>query len=261
MKKWAPIFLVTFVSVLAGCCVHNSVRHPGERSTLIDELKSDTVALVHRDSDDDVVPFCTGVWIDKDTIVTADHCARVPVEEVVEETATGDETDEVLEARVQKLEDGFEINYIVDSETQGIYREPKKMHVAKVVKHNRTHDIAVLKVKDVKDTPTHHVARLAVSTPQVGEELHCVGHVIGMYYTYVPGTVAAYREENFLPFRNSGVLGPWLQVSGPIYKGNSGGGCFTSNGDLVGIASRLIPAPNAAMYVHLDTIKTFLGKR
>jgi len=260
LKPFLPMVLVLLFSALAGCCVHSQVRHPEARPTLVDELKSDTVALVHRDDDEDIVPFCTGVWVDKDKILTADHCARAPVEAVVSEMMGDSDDEDAAEKMVQDLEDGFKINYIVDKEVTGVWKEPKALHVAKVLKHDKAHDLALMVVEDVKDMPEHHVARLADAQPSVGENLHIVGHVVGMYYTYFPATVAAYREEDFRPFRKSGVVGPWMQVSGPVYKGNSGGAGFNDNGELCGIASRLIPAPNASMYVHLESIRSFLGK-
>jgi S1-C subfamily serine protease len=54
------------------------------------------------------------------------------------------------------------------------------------------------------------------------------------------------------------LLGPWMQVSAPIWYGNSGGGAFDAEGSLVGIASFKALAPNVAFYVHLETIREFL---
>lgn len=268
MKNPLPAFLFVAVCALAGCCVHAGLRHPAARPTFVDELKSDTVALVHRDEDGDVAPFCTGVWVDKDKVVTADHCARAPIEALVVELMPGDDVDEnddeavaafmaAREKMVQDLEDGFKIQYITDKESTGVYREPRAMHTLRVVKHDKEHDLALLVVDNPKDVPDHHIAMLAGATPAVGEDVHVVGHVSGLTWTYTRGMVSAYREENFRPSRKKG---PWMQVAGEVWRGNSGGGGFNDNGELVGLASFIAPAPNESFFIHLETIRTFLGR-
>ena len=269
MKNPIPAFLFIALSTLAGCCVHTGLRHPESRPTLVDELKSDTVALVHRDEDDDVAPFCAGVWVSKDTVVTADHCARAPIEALVVELMPSDNVDEddedavakfqaAREKMVQDLEDGFKIQYIVDKESTGVYREPKALHLLKVVRHDKDHDLAVMQVVDPKDIPDHHVAGLAGAAPAVGEDVSVVGHPSGLTWTYTRGVVAAIREENFRPSKKKG---PWIQVAGEVWRGNSGGGVYNANGELLGIASFIAPAPNESFFVHIDTIKAFLARR
>ena len=271
MKNPFPFLMFLAVSTLAGCCVHSGLRHPGDRPTLVDELKSDTIALVHRAADDDVLPFCSAVWIDKDRAITADHCARAPVEALVKTLMPGDDVDEddedavkkflaAREEMVQKLEDGTKIDYITDKESTGVYRKPKASHKFKVLKHDKDHDLALLVVDDPKDIPDHHVAPLVDKAPPVGEEVHVMGHPTGMTWTYVRAMIGAYREENFRPTEGRHKKGPFVQVIGAVYKGNSGGGAFTANGELVGIASFLVPSPNHCMFVHVETIRSFLGR-
>lgn len=271
MKRFFPVFLLVAFSAVGGCCVHAGLKHPEARQTIVDELKSDTVALVHKDSDGDVSPWCTGVWIDKDKVITADHCVRAPIEALVVELMPGDDVDDnddeamkafqaAREKMVQDLEDGFKIQYIVDKESTGVYREPKAVHTLRVVKHDKAHDLALLVVDDPKDVPAHHVASLADNTPAVGETVHVMGHVTGLYWTYTRGLVAAYREENFRPVEKRGKKGPFMQIAGEVFRGNSGGGAFNDNGELVGLASFMPPAPNECFFVHIETIRSFLGR-
>lgn len=256
VKKIFPAFLVAAVCTLVGCCVHNNVRHPGERPGIVEELKSDTVALVHKDDDGDWAVWCTGVWVDKDKILTADHCARAPVEALVSELNPGEDDDDKVDEMVQGLEDGFQIQYFDADESTGVWREPKAVHVAKVLKHDKAHDLALLQI-DAKTAPAHHVAPLADKTPAVGDNVHVMGHVTGLTWTYTRGIVGAYREENF---RVTKKKGPFLQFVGEAFRGNSGGGGFNDNGELVGIASFLAPAPNEVFFIHLETIRSFLGR-
>lgn len=264
MKHILPMFLFIVICVLTGCCVHtgtqSSAYSQGGGTSYINELKSDTVALVHRDDDNDVMAYCAGVWIAQDKILTANHCVHHMVEQAVEKNATGKETEAELKATIESVEDGFTINFIVSEEERGIYREPSTIHDATVLKHDETHDLALLKVNKVKDVPSHHVAPIATRTPLIGEKLSIYGHVVGMTWTYTQGLVSAYREENFRPVERDGRKGPYMQVAGEVFKGNSGGGAFNDRGELVGIASFMVPAPNECFFVHVQSIKTFVSR-
>jgi S1-C subfamily serine protease len=176
------------------------------------------------------------------------------VEEVVEKLATGKESESEINDIVNKMTDGFTINFIVSEEDRGTYREPTTVHDATVLKHDQTHDLALLKVNKIKDVPNHHVAPIAASAPLIGEKLSIYGHVVGMTWTYTQGLVSAYREENFRPVESDGKRGPYMQVAGEVFKGNSGGGAFNDRGELVGIASFMVPAPNECFFVHVSVL-------
>lgn len=259
-KALLPLFVLA-VCTMVGCCVHSTVRHPEARPTVVDELKSDTVALVVRDDDNDVAPFCTGVWVDKDKILTADHCAKAPVQQVVLSMAGDVDTDDeeavaAVKKQVEDLEDGFQMNYITADDSTGVYKEPKKMRVAVVLRHDTAHDLALL---TVKDAPQHHVPGLAGQAPAVGDHVRMMGHPTGLTWTYSEGYVAAYREEKFRPMKAK--TGPFMQIAGEQFRGNSGGGCYNEAGELVGIASFTPPMPNETFFVHIDTIKAFLAAK
>jgi len=258
MRKLFPAFLFILFSALAGCCVHTGLRHPESRQTMIEKITHGTVALVVKDEDGDVFTFCTGVWVAKDKILTADHCARVPVEKLILSVATGFEDADVLENSVQLLEDGFNVSYVVDKDSNGVGRTPKEVYQAKIVKHDKEHDLALLQVTNEKFMPMHPVIPLARSTPAVGENIHIMGHVTQLLWTYTKCVAAAYREENFIA---TNLKGPFLQVAGEVFRGNSGGGGFNDDGELVGVASFVFGAPNESFFVHLDTIKQFLGRQ
>ena len=262
-KLFLPLFVLA-VCTLVGCCVNSKVRHPEGRATVVDELRSETVALVHRDDDNDVATFCTGVWVAPDQILTADHCAKAPVQEVVMSMAGDVDTDDEkvvadLKKQIEDLEDGFQINYITADDSTGVYKEPKTLRVAKVLRHDTAHDLALLVVKDAP--AKHVVAPLAGEAPAVGEHVRMMGHPTALVWTYAEGYVAAYREEKFRPIENRGKLGPFMQIAGEQFRGNSGGGCYNEAGELVGIASFIPPMPNETFFVHIDTIKAFLASK
>lgn len=246
MKNLLPFVFFLIIGTLSGCCVHGAVRHP--TSGFINELKSDTVAFVHTDEDGDVATFCAGVWVARNLILTADHCAKAPIEALLGVDSSS-KTDRVA---IETLEDGSMIQFTVDKDYVGVYRAPKALYEAKVVRFDYEHDLALL---IVKDPPDHHVARMAATTPELGDIVHVMGHPVALTWTYSECRVGAYREENFY---HAPKTGPFMQVVGAVWKGNSGGGGFNDRGELVGIASFIAPAPNESFFIHPVTIRNFL---
>lgn len=260
MKKLLSSLFFVIIGALAGCCTHAKFRHPDARTLLVTQTKDETVALVRVD-DKIVTPFCSGVWVGKNQILSADHCVRAAIENILLDYISEEDDPDYFEQQVQLLEDGFKINFIVNSEERGVFRKPSTVHVAEVVKHDTSHDLVLLKVLDQeKDVPTHAYAKLATKTPNVGSDVSIMGHVVGLYWTYTRGIVSAYREEDFLPIQPEGKKGPYTQIAGEVFKGNSGGGAFNEDGELVGIASFMAPAMNECFFVHLETIRSFLGQ-
>ncbi len=256
MTKWFPVFLLLIASILGGCCMHSQVVPPPEKANFVDVLKDQTVALVQRDSDGDIAAFCTGVWVSRTEILTADHCIKSPVASKLGIDLDDDDEEGTGLALVEAMEKGFEVQFILAKDSTGIYREPKAMYKAKVTKFDRDHDLALLVTNDVA---VHPYAQLAGTSPRLGDVIHAMGHPAGLTWTYVRGHVGAYREDNFYPMRHK--KGPWLQMSAPIWKGNSGGGAFNEAGELVGIASFISPAPSQGFFVHVDSIRVFLSPR
>lgn len=260
MKKSHLVGLLLTVGTMAGCCSASVVKHP---TSLVDTLKVNTVALVHRDGDGDITPYCSGVWVSADTILTANHCVRAAVRNQVKEDLD-EHDDDVTEGQLNVLindkEKGFEIMYMVVGDYTGLWREPKALYLSTVSQFNDEHDLALLTVVEKKQ-PQHTWATVAARAPEVGDTLSVMGHPSGLAWTYTNVMVSAYREENFRAVEDEGKLGPWMQVAGEVWKGNSGGGAFNRYGQLVGIGSFMPPAPNECFFVHVDTIRIFLGKK
>ena len=135
-----------------------------------------TVALVTRLDDGRVVPFCTGVWVSNNEIMTAAHCVR---------------TDDF--GFLSPV--GDNVHYIIEKEVVGIFKEPAAMHLSEVSYFNNGHDLAILTAVDA-GIPVHAVASLAVELPGVGEPIHIVGHPKGLYWTFSNGVISTYREES-----------------------------------------------------------------
>lgn len=230
------------IALSTGCggSLKSTVRSPSSTTA---HMGNSTVALVMADEDGDVRPYCTGVWVTEDEILTANHC----VEAVARHLYDVDE-----ETPVDPV--GVKIHYIVEKEAV-LGEEPTAMHLGHVKAVNEDNDLALIKV-ELSGVPTHEYADVADELPALGERVLCVGHPRGLYWSYVQGVVSAYRKS--MPGMDKG--GPFVQVSAPVWFGNSGGGVFDTSGRLVGIASFITKAPNTAFYIHADNIKKFLAE-
>jgi S1-C subfamily serine protease len=147
-----------------------------------------------------------------------------------------------------------EVHYIVQNEATDVYQEPLNDHTAKVRILSERFDIALLDT--VSEIPPHGIAVLANQSPEVGEPIYVMGHQAGITWSYMVGIVSGYRNDM------SGVglqkSGPFIQVQAPMYGGNSGGGIFNEQGELVGMCDFISPAPDMGFGVHLETIRGFL---
>lgn len=212
---------------------------------LATEINASTVAFVHKEAsftdgsvDNIFRPYCTGVWVSERVILTAHHCVEGA------RSAMG----------AKKLM-GLQVKLITANEVVNVNEDTKEPWKAEVIAVDEKRDMALVSVLGAaKLLPKHDVARLAASSPGVGSKVHIVGHVKGLYWSYMEGVVSSYRKE--IPMSN--VKGPFMQVSAPVYLGNSGGGAFNSSGQLVGMISFISGAPNAGFYISLKNIKQFV---
>jgi len=226
-----PLFFAFVLGWIVSCCPHAEIR---PSSTLVARMTDETVALVWND-DGTTKVFCSGVWIGEDKILTAAHCINGLAEQ--QETSPDD----------------LAVHFVMHAESPDPYKEPFAAHLGKAIQRDDDHDLALITVPGPK--LDHPVAMLASETPGLGEPLWFVGHPRGLSFTVLRGSVAGYRSE--LPVDPK--VGPWLQVQAPVFYGNSGGGCFDDAGQLVGIASMLVPVPSEALYVARQTIAKFLA--
>ena len=185
---------------------------------------SATVALVHTDDDsaDDEVsavrPLCSAVWVDKTHILTAYHCA-IGVQEELQ--AKQDEKEknapecEGLAKLLGMCDDsaaehvvihmrGLPVHYVQWKEADEPGKEPTAQHLSHVVGWDEAHDLALLEAAG-QAIPSHEIAKVAAAVPAMGERIHVCGHPKGLYWTFLEGTVAGYRQS--LPHLSVGGQG------------------------------------------------------
>jgi S1-C subfamily serine protease len=171
------------------------------------ELRGKTVALVG----DTGRPFCAGVWVSEEAFLTANHCV---------------EDDDDVSKTV------FAYAVYSDIYRPGSLRESAYAgkRAAQVVATDPEHDLALLHVRS--PIPTHGVARVALDTLRPGSFVSTMGHPYGFGWSYSSGQVAALRERMLV---HRDIL--WVQATAPISPGNSGGGLFDNQSNLVGLTS------------------------
>ena len=208
------VFVLAWVSACVGCGTRPAVEAP--RRELADRLELETVALVrfvNADGEDSEAGylrvFCAGTWVGSREILTAGHC---------------------VEAAAGMSPIGAEIKF----SQRGEY-DPGGMSsywTGHVVGHNHGFDLSLIRA-DVPP-PGHLSAQVAAGRVYAGDRVEVVGHPGGHVWSYSEGYVAAWRPSE----RNAdGDPMPTLQLQVPVIGGNSGGGAFDREGDLVGVCS------------------------
>jgi V8-like Glu-specific endopeptidase len=275
MSRFLPALTVAVV-LLPACCAFQGARHPASKLNAAERDQQVTAALVRwvaLDEEGDPVeatadtkgamlrPYCASTWISKDVMVTAAHCVEnlgKPAE-LRELEAAKEALPPAWAAMLGPIPDwdptGQAVLYsdfgdVVDT-AKAHYRTT---HPASVLAYSKALDLALVQaVPDTMDAqiPEHLVARIA-SEARVGDEVDIVGHPIGLWWSYTHGWIAQFRP--YMGVHESNIM----QISAAVYYGNSGGGAFNADGELLGVCSFMKAAPNSAFYVQFDTVRDFV---
>jgi len=252
VKKLA--FLFTYLWLITACCFYNikhfkplRYRHvnPAVNTTIIEKISNSTVALVrpvtiHNTNRIVYTAYCAGVWIDEKTILTAYHCVH---------NSPTEEEEDLIDKK---------INFVTSQDAYSNNRYPKlafrRIKPSTIIAVNRNYDLALLKADGY--VGAHAVSKISKKRFKQGTPVHVMGHTAGLTYTYSSGKVS---NERILKT----VIGTSpikvLHISAPVWRGNSGGGAFDANGDLVGICSFILRnLDSLAFFIHRDVIIEFI---
>ena len=115
---------------------------------------------------------------------------------------------------------------------------------AEVVGYDIYSDIALLKVESDEPLPT---AKIGDSDKtKVGNSVVAIGHPLGLNYTLTSGIISSLNRS--LPGGGTERFVPFIQTDAAINPGNSGGPLLNTDGEVIGINSRIIGG-NTSSYI------------
>lgn len=110
------------------------------------------------------------------------------------------------------------------------------IEVKEVVGFSTTYDIAVLKIENSEEIKTSSAVSASIAnslTAKAGEGVVVIGNSMARNLRLTTGVVAV--EEDVMT--SSGSCGFYLSVSADVNSGNSGGGLYNAQGELLGIVN------------------------
>ena len=146
-------------------------------------------------------------------------------------------------------DDGYIVtnNHVVSDGGQGVADEitvtlhNKKVYKAKIIGRNVDTDLAVLKI-DGTDLP--YMVYGNSDNVRLGQWVLAVGYPLTLETTVTAGIVSAKGRSIGINSRQSqSPVESFIQTDAAVNQGNSGGGLFTADGQLIGINSAIL-APN-----------------
>ena len=241
MKKFKFIIIFIFSLYLSiGCCIHHTKSKQFTKLDLVDHLQKSTVAFVVPENKN-YKSYCSGIWINENTILTARHCV------------IGD-----VFIKPKKSDHGKILQYHTIDEYDFVVPTTRvsKTYLAVVDKLSLKYDLATLiSLNDIN----HDIVSLSYKDTTIGSSVYLTGHPKMYKYTFLSGEIAAVRffdleylfEEKQKVFHIITHIGP----------GASGSGAFDENGKLIGICSMADKnIPGNSFYIHLDSVKIFLDE-
>lgn len=240
------IVSLLFSAIFAlGCCTapqqfNISPLNVGANSGVEDKKKDDQVERVRKIKKLTVAvtrlsagtsTLCSAVWIKRGFLLTANHCID---------------------------DEGF-MGYVTsdDSDDDDIINSAN-VKLAIVYAKDKVNDLAVLSVDPVTE-PSHENVKFNDRMLEAGEEIDVMGHTVGYKWTYSKGLISSVRTNMSGPA--SEKVEKILQISAPVWMGNSGGGAFDTNGDFIGLCSWIsMSGPFLSFFIHRDVVVAFLKK-
>ena len=222
---------------------------------MIEHLSRATAVLLSNKSDEeeDYRVFCSAVWISPDKMITARHCAEAELE-----NTELNEINELLGIPPDLTTlPGTIIHYSnYDERDLKFNKNDKTPSMAVVIAYDKENDLAVL--QSVTNTE-HDYANLATSDVWIGQNVHIIGHSIGLQYNYFDGVISSTERNMRRFFRRNDKDVMMLHITAAVAPGNSGGGAFDEDGNIVGICSFIaLRASNANFFVRFDKVKSLL---
>lgn len=133
-----------------------------------------------------------------------------------------------------------------------------EIKIAEVIRVNQIADLALIKLQE--GTPGLVAIKPAKNRPEVGDDVHAIGHPLGQDWTYTRGYISQLRDDYaWQTSATSHHVANVIQTQTPINPGNSGGPLLNANGELIGINSFVNSQAEGLNYaIDLSTVSQFL---
>jgi len=154
--------------------------------------------------------------------------------------------------------DGYAVtnNHVVsNAENVKVTTDDGKTFDAKVIGTDPRTDLALIKVEG----SGFPYAKLADTTPRVGDWVLAVGNPFGLGGTVTAGIVSARGRDI-----GAGPYDDFIQIDAPVNKGNSGGPTFDVDGNVIGVNTAIFSPSGGsvgiAFAIPADTVKTVIAQ-
>lgn len=155
---------------------------------------------------------------------------------------------------------GFEAAIVFFKPTSGTEPDKNSAYGVRLISQNEQADLALLRI--VKPPAGLSPVKLGdISSIQVAEDIHIIGHPHGQLWSYSTGVVSQVRDNYDWQYSDgSKHLAKVLQMQTAINPGNSGGPVLDNNANMLGLVAMSEEGQNLNYAVAIDVIKDFLGK-
>jgi S1-C subfamily serine protease len=155
---------------------------------------------------------------------------------------------------------GFESGVIFLKPASGTEPPKNSGYGLRVIAEDKQADLALLKI--VKPPTTLVPVKLGdMSSVQVAEDIHIIGHPHGQLWSYSTGVVSQVRDNYDWKYEDgSAHLAKVLQMQTAINPGNSGGPVLDNNASMLGLVAMSEEGQNLDYAVAIDVIKGFITR-
>jgi S1-C subfamily serine protease len=155
---------------------------------------------------------------------------------------------------------GYQTAVIFLKPTGGTDPSKSEALAARVIAQDKTADLALLKI--IKAPVGLVAVKLGdISTVQVAEDIHIIGHPHGLFWSYTTGVVSQLRDAYEWSYSDgSKHSAKVLQMQTAINPGNSGGPVLDDNGNILGLVAMSEEGQNLDYAIAVDEIKTFVDQ-
>lgn len=153
---------------------------------------------------------------------------------------------------------GFQSGIVFLKPVRGTAPDENSAYGIRIVDQNEQADLALLKIlKPPTGLPAVKLGDM--SSIQVAEDIHIIGHPHGELWSYSTGVVSQVRDDYGWEYADgSKHLADVLQLQTAINPGNSGGPVLDNDGSMLGLVAMSEEGQNLNYAVAIDVIRRFV---